>query len=313
MTEKSPSGSLRSLITVAVAGIVVVVLMATGCLGDQSSGAPVSPSQQITVTGSTTVLPIAEKAREAFEATQTSASILVSGGGSSVGIKAVGEGTADIRMTSRDLKPEEVAGYPDLVRHHIADDAILLIVHPENTVNHLTLDQVRGIYNGTYTTWDQVGGSARPIVVVGRDSASGTREFFSEYVLAKEDFTRMQEEFNSNGGIQQKVSRTPGAIGYVGLGYTEGVKVLLLDVDGTAVEPTLENITDGTYPVSRPLFMLTNGEPDGLMREYLDFIMSAEGQEIVASADYIPVQSHPGAELIGPTLSIPRNATTAAC
>ena len=86
------------------------------------------------------------------------------------------------------------------------------------------------------------------------------------------------------------VAQTPGAIGYVGLGYTEGVKALALDVDGTAVEPTLQNITDGTYPINRPLFMLTDGEPGGLARQYLEFIMSAEGQEIVASLDYIPVQ-----------------------
>ncbi|MDD4138424.1 MAG: phosphate ABC transporter substrate-binding protein [Methanoregula sp.] len=276
--------------TVAVAGILVVLLMVAGCVGDQPSSAPASPSQQITVTGSTTVLPIAEKAREAFEARYSSAEIMVSGGGSSVGIKAVGEGTADIGMTSRDLKPEEIARYPGIVKHEIASDAILLIVNPQNSVDRLTLDQVRGIYNGTYTNWDQVGGPGQPIVVVGRDSASGTREFFSEFVLENEDFTRMQEEFNSNGGIQQKVSQTPGAIGYVGLGYTDGVKVLSLDVGGTAVEPTLENIKSEQYPISRPLFMLTNGEPDGLMQEYLDFIMSAEGQEIVASADYIPVQ-----------------------
>ncbi|MDD3858389.1 MAG: phosphate ABC transporter substrate-binding protein, partial [Methanoculleus sp.] len=177
-----------------------------------------------------------------------------------------------------------------LVKHHIADDAILLIVNPANSVESLTLDEVRGIYNGTYTNWNQVGGSDRQIVVVGRDSASGTREFFSEFVMDEEDFVGTQEEFNSNGGIQQKVSQTPGAFGYVGLGYTEGVKALALDVGGTSVEPTLQNITDGTYPISRPLYMLTNGEPEGLAQRYIEFILSAEGQEIVASEDYIPVR-----------------------
>lgn len=274
---------------VAVAGTLVALLMIAGCLGSEGDSVT-SPSQQITVTGSTTVLPIAERAKEAFEANDASAAIMVSGGGSSVGIKAVGEGTADIGMASRDLKPEEAASYPGIVRHEIARDAILLVVNPENSVDRLTPGQVRGIYNGTYTNWNQVGGPDQPIVVVGRDSASGTREFFSEFIMDKEDFIRTQEEFNSNGGIQQKVSRTPGAIGYVGLGYTEGVKALALDVDGTAVEPTLQNITDGTYPINRPLFMLTDGEPGGLARQYLEFIMSAEGQEIVASLDYIPVQ-----------------------
>jgi phosphate transport system substrate-binding protein len=214
----------------------------------------------------------------------------VSGGGSSVGVKAAGEGTAEIGMSSRDLKDAETTGYPDLVKHHIADDAILLIVNPANNVESLTLDQIRGIYNGTYTNWNQVSGSEAQIVVVGRDSASGTREFFSEFVMDGEDFVRTQEEFNSNGGIQQKVSQTPGAIGYAGLGYTEGVKALRLNVDGTDVEPTFQNITDGTYPVSRPLYMLTNGEPEGLTQRYIEFILSAEGQEIVASEDYIPLR-----------------------
>ena len=278
--------SLSKTSTVAVAGIFVVLLMVAGCLGNEQATTP----ERITVTGSTTVLPIAEQAREAFEAQDASAEIMVSGGGSSVGVKAAGEGTAEIGMSSRDLKDAETTGYPDLVKHHIADDAILLIVNPENSVESLTPGEIRGIYNGTYTNWNQVGGSEAQIVVVGRDSASGTREFFSEFVMDEEDFVRTQEEFNSNGGIQQKVSQTPGAIGYAGLGYTEGVKPLALDVGGTSVEPTLQNITAGTYPISRPLYMLTNGEPEGLAQRYIEFILSAEGQEIVASEDYIPVR-----------------------
>jgi phosphate transport system substrate-binding protein len=286
MTGKHLSG----VTAVALAGTLMVVLMAAGCLGSQPSGSPASPPQQITATGSTTVLPIAEKAREAFEDLYPSTSVLVSGGGSSVGVRAVGEGTADIGMSSRDLKPEETGMYPGLVTHHIADDAVILIVHPENSIESLTLDQVRGIYNGTYTNWNQVGGPDLDIVVVSRDSASGTREFFAEYVMNKEDFTKNQEEFNSNGGVQQKVSQTPGAIGYVGLGYTDGVKPLKVVVNGDPIEPTLENITSKRYPITRPLYMLTNGEPGGAVKEFLDFIMSEEGQQIVASADYIPVQ-----------------------
>ncbi|MDD3857104.1 MAG: phosphate ABC transporter substrate-binding protein [Methanoculleus sp.] len=286
MTGKSQSGNLRDMTAVAVVGIFAVVLMAAGCLGSDQAATP----ERIAVTGSTTVLPIAEQAKEAFEAQDASAEIMVSGGGSSVGVKAAGEGTVDIGMSSRDLKSTETTSYPDLVKHHIADDAILLIVNSQNNVESLTLDEVRGIYNGTYTNWNQVGGSNQQIVVIGRDSASGTREFFSEFVMDGEDFIRTQEEFNSNGGIQQKVSQTPGAFGYVGLGYTQGVKPLALDVDGTDVEPTLQNITDGTYPISRPLYMLTNGQPEGLAQRYLEFIMSAEGQEIVASEDYIPLR-----------------------
>jgi phosphate transport system substrate-binding protein len=173
--------------------------------------------------------------------------------------------------------------------HEIANDAIVMIVNSQNSIDQLTLGQIRGIYNGTYTNWNQVGGADQAIVVVGRDSASGTREYFVEYVMKKENVTKKPEEFNSNGGVQQKVSQTPGAVGYVGLGFGAGVRELTLNVDGTPVAPTLDNITTKAYPIVRPLYMLTKGEPSGLAKEYLDFIKSAEGQEVVASADFIPV------------------------
>jgi phosphate transport system substrate-binding protein len=204
-------------------------------------------------------------------------------------VKAAGEGTVDIGMSSRDLKDEEEASYPALVKHEIAYDAILIIVNDANPIEHLTLDQIRGIYNGTYTNWNQVGGVNQPVVVVGRDSASGTREYFAEAVMKKENFTPKQEEFNSNGGIQIKVQQTPGAIGYVGLAFTENVKVVLIDVNGIPVEPTLDNVVKGSYPISRPLFLLTKGQPAGLAKTFIHFILSTDGQKIVEGAGFVPL------------------------
>ncbi len=274
--------------------LVFGAIFAAGCVQesgqkDHGTGVTPAPVQKITVTGSTTVLPLADRAKEEFEKVATYADIQISGGGSSVGIKAAGEGTAQIGMSSRDLKPEEKNTYPDLVKHTIAYDAILIIVHPSNPVGSLTLSQIRGIYNGTFTNWKQVGGEDRAIVVVGRDSASGTREYFHEAVMKKENFTQRQEELNSNGGIQQKVMQTPGAIGYVGLAFTEGVKVVKIDVNGTKVEPTLAEIKAGRYPLSRPLFMFTKGQPTGLAKEYIDFILSPKGQKIVVETGFVPL------------------------
>lgn len=281
--------------TLVLTCLVIGAILVSGCTGNR--GQPTSTpttvtmfqSQKITVTGSTTVLPLAEKAREAFEITNPTADIQISGGGSSVGVKTTGEGTADVGMSSRDLKEEEKMSYPALLKHEIGYDAILIIVNKANSIDHLTLDQVRGVYNGTYTNWNQVGGTNQQIVIVGRDSASGTREYFAEVVMKQEDFTKKQEEFNSNGGIQQKVMQTPGAIGYVGLAFTDGVTVVKIDVNGTTVEPTVENIMKGTYPISRPLYLLTKGQPTGLANAYIDFILSPNGQEIVRETGFVPL------------------------
>jgi len=278
----------------AMTGLLVITLLIAGCASNPGGNATIPPGKPtgiitLKVTGSTTVLPIAQKAAESYMAAHQNANILITGGGSSVGIQAVGEGTADIGMSSRDLKTEDQARYPDLVKKEISYDAIVIIANPANQVNELTLNQVRGIYNGTYTNWNQVGGQNQAIVVVGRDSASGTREYFSESVMMKDNFTKFQEEFNSNGGIQQKISQTRGAIGYVGLGFTNGVKKINIVLNGTPVEATVESVKAGAYPVSRPLYMLTKGAPAGLEAQYIDFILSPAGQKLVEEEGFIPL------------------------
>lgn len=275
------------LLTIVLGGLVLIATMMSGCISDSGNeGTP----RTLAVTGSTTVLPIAEQAAEAFMETDSYADIQVSGGGSSVGVQAVGEGTADIGMASRDLKDAEKEQYPDLVRHVIARDGIALIVHKDNPVTSLTLDQVKAIYTGEITSWSEVGGEENAIVVIGRDSASGTREFFFESVMNKEDFVATQLEKNSNGAVKQTVAQTPGAIGYVGLGYVDDeVGGITIDVDGTLVEPTVENVIAGSYPIARNLNMFTNGPASGLAQEYLDFITGPEGQVLVEEEGFVPL------------------------
>jgi len=220
----------------------------------------------------------------------TGIDILVSGGGSSVGVQAVGEGTADIGMASRDLKDAEMERYPDLVQHVVAKDGIALIINNENPVESLTVEQVRLIYTGGITNWNEVGGSDADIVVVGRDSASGTRASFEDLVMDKQEFVATMLEKNSNGAVQQTIAGTPGAIGYVGLGYAGGtVKGVWIDVGGTAVEPSAENVIAGTYPIARELNMFTCGEATGLAAAYIDYILSDEGQAIVEDEGFVPV------------------------
>jgi len=275
-----------------MAVVLAVALIVCGCT-QQQSGSPQTQAQNIeslSITGSTTVLPVAQAAADAYMNAHQNVDIKVSGGGSSVGVQAIGEGTADIGMSSRDLKAEETAKYPDLLPTVIGNDGIAVIVHPANNVGPLDLDQVKAIYQGNYTNWKQLGGPDLAIVVIGRDSASGTREFFFEKVMKKENFVAHQLEKNSNGAVQQTVAQTPGAIGYVGLGYvdqtTRAVPIL---VSGSPVEPTVKNVLGGKYPIARPLVMITSGEPAGLAKEYLAFLTGPEGQRILEEEGFVPL------------------------
>ncbi|MBN1431160.1 MAG: phosphate ABC transporter substrate-binding protein [Methanomicrobiaceae archaeon] len=282
------------LVLIALAIIAVSAIFVCGCTGNGTGD--VTPSKEVktvetlTVTGSTTVLPIAQAAAEAYMKNDQYADIQVSGGGSGHGVQAVGTSAADIGMASRDLKSSEKEEYPGLVQHVIASDGIAVIVYKDNPVDSLTLAQVKSIYKGEITNWNEVGGEDLEIVVVGRDSSSGTREFFYESVMKKEEFTVKQLEKNSNGAVAQTISQTPGAIGYVSMGYLDNtVKGLDIDVDGTLIEPTIANVISGDYPVARNLNMFTEGEATGLAAEYIAFIMSEEGQKIISDEGYVPV------------------------
>jgi phosphate transport system substrate-binding protein len=269
-----------------LAAVLIIAVLAAGCTQQPGEGQKTT----LKVTGSTTVLPIAQAAADATMDDHPMTDIQVAGGGSSVGVQSVGEGTADIGMSSRDLKAEEKTRYPNLQSTVIASDGIAIIVNPANTVSGLTLTQLRGIYNGTVTNWNAVGGPDQVIVVVSRDSASGTREFFSETVMKKEDFTPTQLEKNSNGAIRQTVVQTPGAIGYVGLGYIDAeVRAIPIMVNGVPVQATVETVIAGTYPISRPLLMITQGSPSGMAKSYINFILSPAGQKIVTDEGFVPV------------------------
>lgn len=263
-------------------GFALVILLLTAVFG--AGCISTEDTETISIAGSTTVLPVAQAAAEEYMNQHSNADIQVSGGGSGVGATSVIGGTADIGMLSRDLKASEKEGNT-LKEFVVGKDGIALVGHPSNTVSDLSLEQVKAIYQGTITNWKEVGGADSEIVLIGRDSSSGTREFFTEFVLDKEDAAKEMQELNSNGAVAQAVSITPGAIGYVSLEYVDD-SLKAFSIAGVA--PTVDNVISGIYEINRPLLMITSGEPEGLAADYLAFILSEEGQQILKDSGFIP-------------------------
>lgn len=241
----------------------------------------------IHVVGSTSVQPLAEELAQAFMAKNPGVKIFVQGGGSGAGITSAIKGTADIGNSSRELKPEEaVTGIHETV---IAKDGIAVIVHPANSVKNLTVEEIKKIYLGEINNWKEVGGPNLSIVLVNREAGSGTRSAFEELVIGKKAGKMSNKTLvqASTGAVQQTVAITKEAIGYVSLGSLDPKAVKALLVNG--VEASEQNINNKTYKLWRPFLMLTKTAPKGATKAFIDWILSAEGQAIVAR-DYITVK-----------------------
>ncbi|HWQ65439.1 MAG TPA: phosphate ABC transporter substrate-binding protein [Methanospirillum sp.] len=289
-------------------GLLLACVLMAGCTGNSgsktadSSKPEVTPTnplavksgadgQVLSIAGSTTVLPIAAKAAEKYMETHPNLDVQVNGGGTGAGVQAAGEGTAMIGMASRDLKAEEKAKYPDLMAHQIAIDGIAIITNAANPIPSLTLEQIKKIYDGNITNWKDVGGKDAAIVVIGRDSASGTREFFTSDIMKKADYVKTQLEKNSNGAVKQTIEQTPTAIGYVGLGYVDKtVHAVPLSVNGALISPSIESVKAGKYPISRPLHLLTKGLPIGDAAEFIAFLNGPEGQKIITEEGFVLIK-----------------------
>ena len=212
----------------------------------------------------------------------------VQGGGSSVGVKAAGQGTSDIGMASREIKESELAEFPKLNVVVIARDGIAIVANADVTVSDLTVEQVRDIFSGKITNWKDLGGEDQNIIVVSREEGSGTRGAFEELVMGKDALITASAILQpSNGSIRTTVSTTPYSIGYMSFGYLDDT-IKAISIGGIA--PTEPNAADGSYPIVRPLNMLTNGEPTGAVKAFLDFILSDAGQKLVVEDGYIPVK-----------------------
>jgi phosphate transport system substrate-binding protein len=248
-------------------------------------------AKTLTITGSTTVLPVAQKAAEEFMKVYPDINVSVSGGGSGEGIKAIIDGTTDIADSSRFIKESEVkaavekGAYP--VPFGIAYDCIIPVVHPSNKVADLSLDQLKGIYQGKIKNWKDVGGDDIEIVVISRDTSSGTYEVWEGKVMNKERVYPGALLQASNGAVAQAVSKNKYAIGYVGLGYIND-ELKPLKVAGVA--GSIETALSGTYPISRVLYMFTNGWPTGNTLKFINFVMHPQkGQKIAAEEGFVPL------------------------
>jgi phosphate transport system substrate-binding protein len=250
-------------------------------------------SQSISLKGSDTVLPLAQAEAEEFMLENPDKSVTVTGGGSGVGITALIDGEVDIAAASREIKAEEIEAAQSNgitpVETTIAYDGISVVVNPGNPVSELTFDQLRGIYNGSISNWKDVGGEDRKIVVISRDSSSGTYEYFKEEVLQGDEYRPDALTQPATGGIVGEVSQNTNAIGYIGIAYLDqSVKALNLDGGNGPVVPSSENVLSGAYPLSRSLYFYTNGEPSGLTKEFVDFVLSETGQSLVTEVGYFP-------------------------
>ncbi|MFO7534141.1 MAG: PstS family phosphate ABC transporter substrate-binding protein [Kiritimatiellia bacterium] len=268
----------------AMAGLVA--------MGMAAGMATAADAKKIVVDGSTTVGPIAKAFAEYYMGMHADVNITVSESGSGNGAKSLVNAACDLATMSRPMKNSEMKAAQDsgtlIIEHIVAMDGIALVVHPSNPLANLTVDQIRDIYTGKIRNWKELGGPDQPLVVISRDTNSGTYESFETLVMNKAKMGEKVEYVGSNGAIRQRVMSTPAAIGYVGLAFTEGVKALTVN----GVEVTAETVTSKKYPVSRPLYMYTNGrpKPGTALHDFITLSGTPDGRKIIEDTGFVPVK-----------------------
>ena len=241
----------------------------------------------VSVVGSTSVQPFAEALAEEFMAGHSAEKIFIQGGGSTAGIQAVLTGASQVGMSSRKLEESE----KNLIAIPIIYDAIAVIVHRTNPLNNLSMDQIRKIYAGKATRWNELRGPDRAITVVTREEGSGTRETFQNLVMGKnEEISLGALVQDSNGAIRQVVADDPNAIGFISLGLVND-RVKALKIDG--IEPTLENILAHRYQIVRPFLFVFKSSPQGVAKEFLDYVLSPKGQKLLMQEGLVSMDQSP--------------------
>ena len=290
--------SQRLYLLALVPGLMSV---AVGCPSIETGRDP--PKTIIRVEGSDTMVNIAQAWAEEYHKKHAEVSVQVLGGGSGVGIASLIEGNCDLANTSRKMKPNEIEKAKakhgkDPIEHIVGYDALGIYVHPSNPLASISIEELAQIFGAdpTVTHWSQLGVSGMPrdqIIRVSRQNSSGTYAFFREIVLAKQDLGLGSVDANGSKDVVALISRTPGAIGYSGMGYnTAEVKMLRVSKrrGDPGVAPTLENANNRSYPITRPLQIYTIGNPAGPVKEYLDWMMTPAGQQVVLDLGYVPAR-----------------------
>ena len=264
-------------------GIIVAIVV---IIGAYFALAGSSNQQTIQIAGSTSVQPVAEKLAQAYMEKHPNVKINVQGGGTSVGITSAQQGTAQIGTASSKPKDSDAQG---LVQTQIAKDGIVIIVNKDNKLSSLTLDQAKSIFGGNVTDWTKVSGSGSKISVITREDGSGTRDGFQNIVMGGKNGTKIVSNAivqSSTEAILQAVKGDPNAIGYISLASLNG-DVKAVTINGVA--PTEKTVSDQTYKIVRPFIFLTKGEPTGIVKDFIDFTMSPEGQSIVKKSGAVPM------------------------
>lgn len=268
-----------------------------------TSAFAVKEKNSIQVKGSDTMVNLAQAWAERYMEKNPAEFVAVTGGGSGTGFSSLISGTCDIAMSSRNIKQKEI----DLARQKginpyeikVALDGLAVVVNPKNPVSKLTLDELADIFTRRVTNWKEVGAGDLKIVILSREVNSGTHVYFKEHVLRKgkadsnEEFAPSALLLSSSQAIADEVAGNPSSIGYYGMGYISNRQKAVSVAKDKASEyipPTIENVINGKYPISRPLFVYTNGQPQGLVKKFVDFMLSEDGQDIVLKTDFVPIK-----------------------
>jgi len=292
---------MRKILSLVFCLFAVSVCLGLGCSKHKDNpNDSKAKTKYITVKGSDTMVHLASDWAEIFMKTNPKLEVSVTGGGSGTGIAALLNNMTSICAASRNIKKKEkeIAKQKGIAPKEtvVARDGIAVVVNPANPVSELTIEQIKKIYTGAYENWNQVGGPNKNTVITSRDSSSGTYVFFQEHVLAKQDYSEKAMLMPATSSIIQTVSSNKWAIGYVGLGYAlkaKGkVKMIKIKTDANAasIKPSKEAVRSGKYPISRGLFLYTNGKPTGTIKQFVDFCLSTEGQKIVEDAGYVSIK-----------------------
>lgn len=271
--------------------IITAILLTITTFGFMQKG------ETITVKGSDTMVILAQRWAEIYMSKNPGVAIQVTGGGSGTGISALINGTTDICNASRPMKKTEKEKlkqrYNTLgVEIKSAKDGLAIYVQEANPVKELTIAQLKDIYTGRIMNWKEVGGNDAKIILYSRENNSGTYVYFKDNVLEGEDFTPSTQNMPGTAAVVNTVANDKNGIGYGGAAYGKGIKFLKVkkDAGSPGYEPTAENVKSGDYPISRYLYMYTRSKPTGALKDYIDWILSKEGQEIVTKVGYFPVK-----------------------
>jgi len=271
--------------------IVLAVAAACGC------APPPAERQTITVKGSDTMVLLGQRWAEIYMKAHPDVTIQVTGGGSGTGIAALINGTTQICEASRPMKEEEKKSVKqqrqaDAVEIPVALDALAVYLNNDNPLEHLDMEQVARMFRGEITNWKEVGGKDAPIVLYGRENNSGTYVFFKEHVLKNADYAEKYQALPGTAAVINAVQKDPGGIGYGGIGYAKDVKTIAIAKDASAmpIAPSMENVLNNSYPLSRQLFWYTAGPPAGQVKDFVDWVLGPEGQKVVTEVGYYPLK-----------------------